>query len=204
MTFLIAEETALKTLIQGITVSDENSSSRPMKVWFGMPDIELTLQEYPYATIDLIDVRPANDRQHSGVLTDTDLNGTVAEDPNLAYRYEIPVAYDLVYQITTYARHPRHDRAIITEMLQARFPSKFGHLDVPNEIGTVTTVRHMFLDEFLKRDYVEEGRRLFRNVFTVRIVSEMSRFTAANALTIVQERFINTNPEYIPSGFDTV
>ena len=39
--FVFAEDKALKTLLQGITVSDLKSAPRPVKVWFGYPDVEL-------------------------------------------------------------------------------------------------------------------------------------------------------------------
>lgn len=204
MSFILAEETALKDWLKGMTVSDEKVPVRPVQVWFGMPDVELRQQIYPYITIDMLDIQPANDRQHSGVVTDTTLNGTQIADPDYKYRYEIPVAYDLIYQVTTYSRHPRHDRAIIQQILKDKFPAKFGYLNVPDATEVTMTVRHMFLDEFMKRDFVEDGRRLFRNVFTIRIVSELDRFTADTATNIVKERLININPTHIPSNFDMV
>jgi hypothetical protein len=106
--------------------------------------------------------------------------------------------YDLTYQLTSYSRHPRHDRAIIFQM-QQKFPSQYGNLQVPNELGTEISQRHMFLDGFLKRDMIEEGRRLFRNVYTVRIVSEMTPSVAANALSTVQTVEINRITTNIPS-----
>ena len=62
----------------------------------------------------------------------------------------------------------------------------------------------MFLDGFLKRDTVEEGRRLFRNAFTVRIVSEMTPSTASNALSTVQTVKINRVTTNIPDGLTPV
>jgi len=203
MTFLIAEETALKASLQGVTVSDEKQSSRPVKVWFGMPDVELRAQDYPYMVIDLVDIRQASDRQHSGIIVDDDSNGRLAKNPDHAFTYEVPVAYDLVYQITSYARHPRHDRAIITQILQDKFPGKFGFLEVPNHVGSDTGFRHMFLDGYIKRDMVEDGRRLFRNVFTVRIMSELDRAAVTEATKLVQQVNTNLDSGYDPSSQNT-
>lgn len=204
MTFILAEDTALKSLLQGISVVDEKSISRPVKVWFGFPDVEVRAQDYPYLTIELLDVTPANDRQHSGFLYDNDYRGTIAPVEGLSYEYEYPVAYDLIYQVTSYARHPRHDRAIIYQFLNEKVPHKFGQIAVPNELGTEISYRHIFLDGFIKRDLIEEGRRLLRNVFTVRVVSEMTPAQAATAIGTVEEVNINIETNYIPSEYNPI
>jgi hypothetical protein len=198
--FIVAEDLALKTHLAGITVADEKSGSRQVKIWFGYPDVEVRAQEFPFITIDLIDVIPANERQTSGWMWDEDNQGTVAES-GVKYGYDMPVAYDLSYQITSYARHPRHDRAIMYALFN-KFPSKFGKLAVPNQLGTDTAYRSMFLDGFVKRDAVDGetgNRRLLRNVLTVRVVSEMSPLQVAST-KLVQEAILDTIPT-TPSDF---
>lgn len=204
MTFILAEDTALKSLLQGISVVDEKSISRPVKVWFGFPDVEVRAQDYPYMTIELLDVSPSNERQHSGFLYDNDFRGTIAPVEGISYEYEYPVAYDLIYQVTSYARHPRHDRAIIYQFLNEKVPHKFGQIAIPNELGTETSYRHIFLDGFIKRDLIEEGRRLLRNVFTVRVVSEMTPAQAATATGTVEEVNINIETSHIPSEYNPI
>jgi hypothetical protein len=204
LTFILAEDTALKSLLQGISVVDEKSISRPVKVWFGFPDVEVRAQDYPYMTIELLDVSPSNERQHSGFLYDNDFRGTITPVEGISYEYEYPVAYDLIYQVTSYARHPRHDRAIIYQFLNEKVPHKFGQIAIPNELGTETSYRHIFLDGFIKRDLIEEGRRLLRNVFTVRVVSEMTPAQAATAIGTVEEVNINIETNYIPSEYNPI
>jgi hypothetical protein len=204
LTFILAEDTALKSLLQGISVVDEKSISRPVKVWFGFPDVEVRAQDYPYMTIELLDVSPSNERQHSGFLYDNDFRGTIAPVEGISYEYEYPVAYDLIYQVTSYARHPRHDRAIIYQFLNEKVPHKFGQIAIPNELGTETSYRHIFLDGFIKRDLIEEGRRLLRNVFTVRVVSEMTPAQAATAIGTVEEVNINIETSHIPSEYNPI
>jgi hypothetical protein len=204
LTFILAEDTALKSLLQGISVVDEKSISRPVKVWFGFPDIEVRAQDYPYMTIELLDVSPSNERQHSGFLYDNDFRGTIAPVEGVSYEYEYPVAYDLIYQVTSYARHPRHDRAIIYQFLNEKVPHKFGQIAIPNELGTEISYRHIFLDGFIKRDLIEEGRRLLRNVFTVRVVSEMTPAQAATATGTVEEVNINIETSHIPSEYNPI
>jgi len=200
MSFVLSEDQALKTLLTGITVVDEKNSARPVGVWFSIPDIESRAQSYPYITIDLIDVAQATYRQTAGLFTDNDLQGTVAPITNKTYTYETPVAMDLIYQITSYARHPRHDRAIMSYLLNKVFLGKRGYLAVPNDLGTETGYRHLLLDEFVKRDTIEDGRRLYRNVFTVTVTSESSANPDAVDLSKVATSVtINTIKTHIPS-----
>ena len=203
--FIIAEDAALKAHLAGMTVSDEKSNARQVKVWFGYPDVEVRAQEFPFVTIDLIDINPANDRQNSGVMYDSDYNGTLPLATTGYYKYTIPVAYDLVYQITSYARHPRHDRALMMQLLN-KFPSKFGKLAVPNYIGTETGYRSMFLDGFVKRDAVDSetgNRRLLRNALSVRVVSEMTPTVAASLVPTTVSVDVDTNPTPL-TGYQSV
>lgn len=216
--FIIAEDEAIKNYLQGMVVADEKSAAnngptetiktRPVKVWFGYPDVEARAQEFPFVTIDLIDVVPANDRQVQGKLHDGDYRGTITAVPGLAYEYDYPIAYDLIYQLTTYARHPRHDRAILFQMWN-KFPAKYGVLPVSNQLGTEYSKRSMFVDGYAKRDTFEDAesgnRRLLRNVFTLRVVSEMTPATAAAAIPAVTRVNLNlpvNNQTYIPSVYE--
>jgi len=72
--------------------------------------------------------------------------------------------------------------------MNKKVPGKYGHLMIPsgNEDGTYDA-RHMFLEGFVKRDTVEDGRRLFRNVFSIRVVSEMT-FTDEPVLAVPVEQ----------------
>jgi hypothetical protein len=202
--FLLAEDKALKSLLQGITVIDEANAARPVQVWYGFPDVELRQQTYPYMTIDLIDIRAANNRQQSGLMYDSDNQGTIAEVTGVGYSYEFPVTYDIIYQVTSYARNPQHDRSIIYQVLNQKLPNKYGFLPISNELGTEIVYRHMFLDEFIKRDYIEEGRRTLRNVFTVRVLSNMSHTEASELVKEVAQVSVNSTTSYIPSGLTIV
>lgn len=199
--FLLREEYALKDLISGITVRDGKSPARPMKVWFNQPDVEITAVTYPYALIDLVDIQQSRERQVGGGMNyDSDLNGAVPDSGD-TYAYEQPVLYDLYYQITTYARHPRHDREIIRQMLKYKTPGKWGYLPVPNIDESIYEYRHMFVEGFAKRDTITDDRRLYRNTITVRILSEMTEETAQDTLAIVQEVNINSDTTGMPVDY---
>lgn len=203
--FIVAEDHAMKTLLQGMTVADNANATRSVKVWFGYPDIEVRDQSFPFVTIDLIDILPTRDRQTSGTQYDADMNGTVSPVNGKYYNYDVPVAYDIVYQVTSYSRHPRHDRALMYQLLN-KFPSKYGKLPVPNQLGTETAYRSMFMDGFVKRDAVEGetgNRRLLRNVLTVRVVSEMTPAAASTALTAVSTVSL-TYKMKTPTGYNAV
>jgi len=201
MSFVLSEDLALKTLLSGITVTDEKNNSRSVGVWFANPDIESRSQSYPYITIELLDFATASYRQHSGIFTDSDLQGTIAPVTGTNYDYEIPITWDLVYQITTYARHPRHDRAILSHLLNKVFVSKRGYLAVPNDLGTETAYRHLMLEEFTKRDTIEDNRRLYRSVFTVTVSSEGTvDLTNAKVGKPVSTVHINDTTSDIPPG----
>ena len=204
--FVIAEDNALKTFLQGMTVKDDKNQNRQVKVWFGYPDVEIRTQDFPFVTIDLIDIVPGNDRQTYGYMRDTDYRGTIAPVAGYEYTYLTPVAYDLVYQVTSYSRHPRHDRALIFQLMN-KFPSKYGHLIVPNQLGTENSSRSMFLDGFVKRDAVDSetgNRRLLRNVLSIRVLSEMTPQQAETATKLVDEVRINNTTSYIPSEYRPV
>jgi hypothetical protein len=202
--FIFAEDKALKTHLQGIIVSDLKNNERPVKVWFGYPDVEIRTQEYPYMVIDLYDIQAANDRQSSGFWIDNTYRGTQTPSTDSTYMYYAPTTYDLFYQVSSYSRHPRHDRSIMFSMLNQKIPGKYGHLLVPQDNGVGIVARHMFLEGFVKRDSIEDGRRLFRNVFSIRVVSEMSPSQAALATPQVEVVNLETTPATIPSGFESV
>jgi hypothetical protein len=65
----------------------------------------------------------------------------------------------------------------------------------------------MFVDGCVKRDAVDGetgNRRTLRNVYTVRVISEMTPAVAANRLASVETLVINLpqNNTYIPSVYE--
>ena len=200
MTFIVAEDEALKNYLRNIRVSDEKNASREVGVWFSIPDVETRQQSYPYMTIELMDVEWAKYRQQSGLWSDNDRQGTVDPVNGVVHRYYMPVPWDITYQVTSYARHPRHDRQIINYLLSNNFAAQRSFLQVSNELGTESSYRHLTLEGFTKRDMVEDGRRLFRNVFTIRVTSETVA-GSGQGVREVSDVLINNEPENIPDEF---
>lgn len=190
MSFLLAEDEALRDMLLGMTVTDQKSvtesgPTRTVGVWFGQPDQEMRDQKYPYITIDMIDisedftramrgkVKPAYIQDPTIIGEDTEYN---SDDHSWEIDYPIPVNLD--YQITTYARQPRHDRQILAQLLYTKIPLRFAVLLTgPNTV--YGTHRRLDVLDISKRDVSENGKRLFVNAITVRISSEIARETFA-------------------------
>lgn len=174
MPFIMNEDAALKTLLQGITVSDAGNTARPVPVYYGQPDKEVRAQTYPYITIDLVGLKEDPTRAHSGYVRMTyepegvSLEADANNTPLNATQF--PIAVDLFYQIVTFARQPRHDRQMIAALIaQARLPLRFGQLHIPED----NTMRRLDMLGFSKKDTTESGKRLFSNVYNIRISAEL-------------------------------
>jgi hypothetical protein len=173
MPFIINEDAALKTLLQGITVSDAGNTARPVPVYYGQPDKEVRAQTYPYITLDLVGLKEDPERAHRGYVDMTyEPEGVdlFTYDGRILNSTEFPIPVDLFYQIVTFARQPRHDRQMIAALVaQGRLPLRFGQLHIPED----NTVRRLDMLGFSKRDTTESNKRLFSNVYNIRISAEL-------------------------------
>ena len=167
-------------------------TTRKVGVWFGQPDQEIRSQSYPYITIDMIDIAEAFDRAHRGQVSPTYYEdpATIATGVNWNSTLhdkdmDFPIPVNIDYQITTYARQPRHDRQILAELLYTKIPLRFAVLNVGPDTQYGTARRLDVLD-ISKRDITEQGKRLFVNAITVRVSSEIAPSTF-NKLYKVQE-----------------
>ena len=171
MTFLLSEDEALRERLQGMVVSDQKAlnqnTTRDVGVWFGQPDQEIRSQSYPYVTIDMIDIERDPSREMRGKTSPTYLKPANLPS-NKGFEIDIPIPVNIDYQITTYARHPRHDRAIMSQLLWEKLPIRFGVLELNDG-----TVRRLDVVGVSKRDVTEQAKRLFVNAITVRVSSEV-------------------------------
>jgi hypothetical protein len=181
MPWLEEEDELLKAKLGGIKVYDDRAPTtglgRDVKVWFRFPEPELRNADYPFLTIDLINIEEALDRaQRGGQQRPTvtgyrppDMTAGAAEGKTLITEW--PVAMNLDYQITTWARNIQHDRQMLRQ-LWAKFPGRYGSLGGkaapyvrPFSCQLMNMVVGDRLDEF--------GKRLFKKVFTMRVFSEL-------------------------------
>lgn len=198
MTFLLSEDKALRDKLMGMTVTDQKSSTqqgptRNVKVYFGQPDQEIRDQSYPYMTIDMVDIAEDFQRAMRGKVAPWYLDPTSNDsftmydghsytDHTSNWQIDMPIPVSIDYQITTYARQPRHDREILSQLLYTRLPLRFAVLETDDN-----TVRRLDVLDVAKRDVTENGKRLFVNAITVRVSSEISPQTyetAYKALTL--------------------
>lgn len=180
MAFLLSEDKALRVLLQGLTVTDQKAdgsdSPRTVGVWFGQPDQELRSQSYPYITIDMIDVQRDTAREMRGIVNPDYLKPDILVSDT--FEVDIPIPVNIDYQITTYARHPRHDRDLLAQVLFHKLPMRFGTLEVETgkvdaDTHPITTMRRLDVIDVAKRDVTEQAKRLFVNAITVRVSSEI-------------------------------
>jgi hypothetical protein len=173
MAFLLSEDKALREKMQGMLVYDQKADGdetpRQVGVWFGQPDQEIRAQNYPYITIDMIDISRDPAREHRGKVSPEYLRPE-GLDESKGFEIDLPIPVSLDYQITTYARHPRHDRALVSQLLAERLPIRTGILELDDG-----TVRRLDVLDVAKRDLTENQKRTFINSFTVRVSSEIAQ-----------------------------
>lgn len=193
MPFILNEEAALKTLLSGITVSDSGNSARPVGVYYGQPDKEIRQQAYPYITIDLVSVTEDTTRAHRGYVPLTYTPEGV--DTTNVTHTNFPIPVDLVYQVSTWSRQPRHDRQLIAALYSpGRLPLRFGQIPIPED----GTNRRVDVLGFSKRDFIESEKRLFNNVYNIRISSELFPDQLVQAYEVTQQPNISTTYQTIP------
>jgi hypothetical protein len=199
MSFLINEDKALKTLLQGITVSDSGNATRPVAVYYGQPDKEIRQQTYPFITVDLAGINEDTERAHRGYVSLTYTPENVGTEHN--YSVDFPTPVDLIYQVTTYARQPRHDRQIITGLTaQGRLPFRFGQLHIPED----NTLRRLDMLGFSKRDTMENGKRLFRNIYNIRVSTEIFQADLVRMYQVLEQPIISTTWQTLPFSTNTL
>lgn len=198
--FLLAEDEALKLRLSNITVSDDRNNNRPVKVFFRYPDGE-TEREYPFITIEMLDIVHAKNRQHSenvlyyyntgggasapagASVAPNAMNYWPSNSDNFSFitnknDYQVLqanefVPVDLLYQVSTFARTALHDRQLSAKMLTQVFPFRRGSI----HIGADNTDRRLDLLDWSTADLLdpEAGyrKRIFRKVYTLQMSAEL-------------------------------
>lgn len=191
--FLLAEDAALKTRLSQMEVS----TGRRVQVFYRHPEKD-TEKSYPFATIELLDINHATDRQESeqqyyvsssvgltpeqqrvyntldyypSLMSPDALAAEVADGGFLATESFVPV--NLLYQVTTYTRSAQDDRALTALMLRRVTPFRRGFIEVPED----GTIRRLDLLNWNGTDILdgEAGykKRIFRKVYTLSMSAEI-------------------------------
>lgn len=187
--FLLDEDNALKALLKGIVVNDDNGE-RKVGVWFRLPEPEERAREFPYITIDLVDLERASDREHRGRIKMSYVPANVAASPaGMDNKTEFPIPVELVYEITTHTRKAWHDRQLQAILLTDKLPFRYGVLEVATGEDDVVTMRRLDFVDVVSNDGTDgDGKRVFRKVYTVTVSSELfpDTITAVQRVTTVQ------------------
>ena len=164
MTFLLSEDNALRNLLTGMVVTDQKSdasgsATRDVGVWFGQPNQEIRTQSYPYITIDMVDIAEAFDRSMRGLVKPSYMpdpatmpSGSTYDPDTNSWYIHMPVPVNIDYQVTTYAREPRHDREILAQLMNTRLPLRFGILQTDD--GTVRRLDVLDISKKIGRAHV--------------------------------------------------
>lgn len=172
--WILDEDRALRDLLDDVHVSDNAKPDRKVGVWFGHPDQELRAQNYPYITLDLVDISEELDRAERGFYfwQGDNLSAALSDNPPQegdVFSLDVPIPIRLTYQITTFARNPRHDRQMLNQIIRNGI--------IPMQGGVLFTSdgtnRRLDVLDFAKRDSVETNKRLLSNVLIVAVSSEV-------------------------------
>lgn len=185
--WLLNEDAALKFKLQGMTVFDAGApSGRPVPVRFRLPETEVADLTYPIIIIEHDGWTLANEREHRGFVKlpyapegfdpwwkDTGPATTIFNPSDSPYWSNIPLPYNLDYTISIFTRFMLdHTMPLIAQLAQYnRLDPKFGFLDIPQD-GTKRTMQLLGGPEAAD-EYDENGKRIFRTIYKVRVFSEL-------------------------------
>jgi hypothetical protein len=199
--FTLAEDAALKQRLATLYVSDDRDMQRPLQVFFRYPEAE-TEKHYPFATIELLDIAYARDRQESerryyytnvagasapplyssndsssltyfpSEMNASDMQEYWSGDETYLYTDQL-VPVNLMYQVSTYCRSQRHDRELTAALLRYVFPFRRGFIEIPED----GTIRRCDILDWRSADLLDQEsgykKRIFRKVVTVQINAEI-------------------------------
>lgn len=200
MPLILSEDLALKTRLQGMVVSDGDTASRNVGVWFGQPDKEIRAQDFPFIIINLVGLGEARERVHSANPVRLPyLTPPVTPAAGEQIQYDRPIPLNLDYQVSSFARHPRHDRQLMYQLLY-RLPMRGGLLGVTHDKDDEGTARRLDFLGLNKRDRIEDNKRLFVNDITVRISSEMDPATYMKLAKPPSELHLDVEGDVLPGN----
>ncbi|WP_274032536.1 putative Ig domain-containing protein [Streptomyces sp. MMBL 11-1] len=179
MPFLLNEDKALKSKLQGLMVHDATSGAgRRVTVRYKNPEYEMADATYPLALITHSRISRDEEREHRGVVNlhyapEGYAPWADMADPTLSpYTAEMPIPLNIDYQIDAYARKETHLIEITGALMGFDyFPHRFGYLSVPED-GTVRRLDLMGGPEYSETKD-DKGKRLFIASWAIRVSSEI-------------------------------
>jgi hypothetical protein len=164
------EDQGLKTLLQGLYVSDLNApeETRPVPVWFHNPEREERRITYPNIVINFTGERVAHEREHRGYVQVgyRYLQNIPFGDPPPTIEYPIPMDFD--YTVTASARNNQHISQISGHLVMSKLHPRFAQMTCPGG-----TVRRITILGVSRTNSLEADKRLFRQIYQIRISTEV-------------------------------
>ena len=196
MPWLFDEDEALKQKLLGfVTTNYPTGNHVPIQVYFRFPDPEERVRTFPHIAIDMVRIEFAGDRAHRANSFIQPIP-TETATPSTGYNLvadDMPLPWNLIYQLRTFARTPWDDRFMQMMMFQL-FPEGYGYLNMAAFDGT--TRRADFVDA-VRRDTLDRAnKRVYSVVNTVLVSSE---FYLNQIQTIQQVSTVEIQLDYIGS-----
>ena len=184
--WLLSEDNALKSKLQGITVVDTNNQTRSVPVYFREPQKEVREEVYPYIAIFFSGISRAVEREQRGEFIpglEYEFYGYTPDgDPNTWLIADTPIPVNLIYNVAVMSRNPLHDRQLIAALLQPDYlPMRFGYLEIDD--NTTRRLDLVGIDSADMRG--SDGFPMFRKVFTVLVSSELLSAPLGDATRVV-------------------
>lgn len=180
--YILREDASLKDRLKGMVVRDQSSppEGRKVKVYFRLPEMEAQRREYPYVTIDLLNIARDPSREHRGVYQFRPLEEYHPPGRGEFERVwtDFPIPTLLTYQVTSFARFVQHDRQIMTQIITKKLPERFGSLVMigTDEFDSDHSIRRLdVVSGPITADQPDPGdpnKRIFRKAWTVQVSSE--------------------------------
>jgi hypothetical protein len=174
------EDMGLKTLLEGLYVSDLNApnESRRVPVWFHNPEREERRITYPNIVINFTGERVAHEREHRGwvqigykYLQDIPFPlGPGQALPSIDY----PLPMDFDYTVTASARINQHISQISGHLAMSKLHPRFAQMNCPGG-----TVRRITVLGTTRTNSMEADKRLFRQIYQLRISTEIEDIVGA-------------------------
>lgn len=181
MSFILAEDRAIKALFTGITVPVANDvdatadGRREVPVRWRYPNEAAKDTAYPFIAITMVSATRDPSREHRGygdLPYVPDEEGWTADAAGERTYVEFPVPYDLYYSVDAWSVHPQHGQMIFAELLRKKMQlGRFGYVEIPAEL---TYRRVDLMDQSPAQLTIDPfGKRRHRSSLLIRVASEL-------------------------------
>jgi hypothetical protein len=193
--FILAEESALKEYVSGLMVPNPRGEGElsEVPVWFRWPESERRMA-YPFITIDLLSIDKADERFtsfYNVARSPVTFEGLDGEDDREGiyypgYSYDVQPStdevglhidryapYNLMFQISTFARSAYHDRFLTSRIITDIFRPKG---DFWINVAADHAARRCWLVQWTSGDTMETSeasKRIFRKIYTILMETEI-------------------------------